>query len=122
MRDMLRALRDTYGRNVGAEFMHISDPTAKRWIQERLESTLGVPSYPAERKRHILQQVTEAEGLERFLHTKYVWQKRFSLEGAQSFISAMHDFVGPPVETGVEDIVVGQARLARVNRPFKKSG
>src|SRR3546814_4547349 len=84
MRVMLRALRDTYCRNVGAEFMHISDPTAKRWIQERLESTLGVPSYPAERKRHILQQVTEAEGLERFLHTKYVGQKRFSLEGGRS--------------------------------------
>src|SRR3546814_15810060 len=70
MRDMLKALRDTYCRSVGAEFMHISDPAAKRWIQERLESTLGLPALSADRKRHVLQPVTEAEGLERFLHTK----------------------------------------------------
>src|SRR3546814_15408792 len=94
MRDMLRALRDTYGRNVGAEFMHISDPAAKRWIQERLESTTGVPAFSPERKTRILQQLTEAEGLERFLHTKYVGQKRFSLEGGESFIASMDEEIG----------------------------
>ena len=70
------ALRDTYCRSIGAEFTHISDPAAKRWIQERLETTLGAPH--GRGKRHILQQLTESEGLERFLHTKYVGQKRFA--------------------------------------------
>ncbi len=115
MRDMLKALRDTYCRSVGAEFMHISDPAAKRWIQERLESTLGVPSFSAERKRHILQQVTEAEGLERFLHTKYVGQKRFSLEGGESFIACMDEVVGHAGENGVQELVVGMAHRGRLN-------
>ncbi|RTZ44498.1 2-oxoglutarate dehydrogenase E1 component [Candidimonas sp. SYP-B2681] len=115
MRDMLKALRDTYCRSVGAEFMHISDPTAKRWIQERLESTLGVPSFSTDRKRHILQQVTEAEGLERFLHTKYVGQKRFSLEGGESFIASMDEVVGHAGDNGVQEIVVGMAHRGRLN-------
>ncbi len=115
MRDMLKALRDTYCRSVGAEFMHISDPTAKRWIQERLESTLGVPSFSTDRKRNILQQVTEAEGLERFLHTKYVGQKRFSLEGGESFIASMDEVVGHAGDNGVQEIVVGMAHRGRLN-------
>lgn len=115
MRDMLKALRDTYCGSVGAEFMHISDPTAKRWIQERLESTLGLPSYPADRKRHILQQVTEAEGLERFLHTKYVGQKRFSLEGGESFIASMDEVVHHAGDNGIQEIVVGMAHRGRLN-------
>ncbi|NGM88814.1 2-oxoglutarate dehydrogenase E1 component [Parapusillimonas sp. SGNA-6] len=115
MRDMLKALRDTYCRSVGAEFMHISDPAAKRWIQERLESTMGVPSFSPERKRHILQQITEAEGLERFLHTKYVGQKRFSLEGGESFIACMDEVVGHAGDNGVQEIVVGMAHRGRLN-------
>ncbi|KAG1081868.1 hypothetical protein G6F40_015338 [Rhizopus arrhizus] len=59
LRDILKALRDTYCRSIGAEFTHISDPAAKRWIQERLETTLGAPAYSVEEKRHILQQLTE---------------------------------------------------------------
>src|SRR5690554_3032499 len=115
LRDMLKALRDTYCRSVGAEFMHISDPAAKRWIQERLESTLGVPSFSPERKRHVLQQITEAEGLERFLHTKYVGQKRFSLEGGESFIAAMDEVVNHAGDNGVQEIVVGMAHRGRLN-------
>jgi len=115
MRDMLKALRDTYCRSVGAEFMHISDPAAKRWIQERLESTLGVPTFQADRKRHILQQITEAEGLERFLHTKYVGQKRFSLEGGESFIASMDEVVHHAGENGIQEIVVGMAHRGRLN-------
>lgn len=115
LRDMLKALRDTYCRSVGAEFMHMSDPVAKRWIQERLESTTGVPSFSPERKRHILQQVTEAEGLERFLHTKYVGQKRFSLEGGESFIASMDEVVTHAGDNGVQELVVGMAHRGRLN-------
>ncbi|NYT65840.1 2-oxoglutarate dehydrogenase E1 component [Alcaligenaceae bacterium] len=115
MRDMLKALRDTYCQSIGVEFMHMSDPAAKRWIQERLESTLGKPSYSAEHKRHILQQLTEAEGLERFLHTKYVGQKRFSLEGGESFIASMDAVVNHAGENGVQEIIVGMAHRGRLN-------
>ena len=115
LRDILKALRDTYCRNIGAEFMHISDPTVKRWIQERLESTLGVPEFAVEQKRNILRQVTEAEGLERFLHTKYVGQKRFSLEGGESFIAAMDEVVNHAGDNGVQEIVVGMAHRGRLN-------
>ena len=115
LRDLLKALRDTYCRSIGAEFMHISDPTAKRWIQERLESCYGTPSFAPERKRHILQQLTEAEGLERYLHTKYVGQKRFSLEGGESFIACMDEVVNHAGELGVQEIVVGMAHRGRLN-------
>src|SRR5690606_14330345 len=100
MRDIIKALRATYCRNIGAEFMYVPDPAVKRWIQERLESTLGVPEYTVEQKRNILRQVTEAEGLERDLHTKYVGQKRFSLEGGESFIAAMDEVVNHGGENG----------------------
>ncbi|TEA78472.1 2-oxoglutarate dehydrogenase E1 component [Allopusillimonas ginsengisoli] len=115
MRDMLKALRDTYCGSIGAEFMHISNPAAKRWIQERLESTLGLPALTADRKRHVLQQITEAEGLERFLHTKYVGQKRFSLEGGESFIASMDEVVHHAGENGIQEIVVGMAHRGRLN-------
>ncbi len=115
LREILKNLRDTYCRSVGAEFMHVSDPAVKRWVQERLESTLSAPSVSADRKKHILQQLTEAEGLERFLHTKYVGQKRFSLEGGESFIASMDELVNHAGESGVQEIVVGMAHRGRLN-------
>ncbi|WP_341667210.1 2-oxoglutarate dehydrogenase E1 component [Alcaligenes sp. SDU_A2] len=115
LRDMLKALRDTYSRSVGAEFMHISDPVAKRWIQQRLESVHGTGSFSVDQKRHILQQLTEAEGLERFLHTKYVGQKRFSLEGGESFIACMDEVINHAGENGVQEIIVGMAHRGRLN-------
>ena len=115
LRDMLKALRDTYARSVGAEFMYISDPVVKRWIQQRLESEPGTGSFNVEQKRNILQQLTEAEGLERFLHTKYVGQKRFSLEGGESFIACMDEVVNHAGENGVQEIIVGMAHRGRLN-------
>lgn len=115
LREMLNALRDTYCRSIGAEFMHMSNPTAKRWIQERLESTLGTPQFSADEKKNILKQLTEAEGLERFLHTKYVGQKRFSLEGGESFIACMDEIVNHGGRSGVKEIVMGMAHRGRLN-------
>ena len=115
LRDIVKALRDTYCHDVGAEFMYIGDPAVKRWIQERLESTRSLPEFTAEQKRNILQQVTEAEGLERFLHTKYVGQKRFSLEGGESFIAAMDEVVNHAGASGVQEIIVGMAHRGRLN-------
>ena len=115
LRDIVRALRDTYCRTIGAEFMYMSNPVQKRWIQQRLESTMASPSYSPEKRRHILKQLTEAEGLERFLHTKYVGQKRFSLEGGESFIAAMDEVVLHAGETEVQEIVIGMAHRGRLN-------
>jgi 2-oxoglutarate dehydrogenase E1 component len=115
LREIIKALRQTYCGSVGAEYMYISDPAQKRWIQERLESTRSTPSFTAEQKLHILERVTAAEGLERFLHTKYVGQKRFSLEGGESFIAAMDELIQRAGSGGVEEIVIGMAHRGRLN-------
>jgi len=115
LRDMVKGLRDTYCGTIGAEFMYISNPAVKRWIQERLESTMARPQFTAEKKRHILKCLTEAEGLERYLHTKYVGQKRFSLEGGESFIACMDELVNYSGSQGVQEIVIGMAHRGRLN-------
>ena len=115
LRQIIKALRDTYCRSIGVEFMHCSDPVVKRWIQQRLESIRIAPSYTNEEKCNILQQLTESEGLERFLHTKYVGQKRFSLEGGESFIASMDELVNHAGVSGIQEIVVGMAHRGRLN-------
>ena len=115
LRDLLNALRDTYCRSIGAEFMYISDPTEKRWLQQKLESIRSTPAFSAEKKKHILDRLTAAEGLERYLHTKYVGQKRFSLEGGESFIVSMDETIQRAGERGVQEIVIGMAHRGRLN-------
>ncbi|AWI53543.1 2-oxoglutarate dehydrogenase E1 component [Aquabacterium olei] len=115
LREIVQALRETYCGSIGAEYMHITDPTEKRWWQERLESTRSKPVFTAEKKKHILDRLTAAEGLERFLHTKYVGQKRFSLEGGESFIAAMDEVIQRAGEKGVQEIVIGMAHRGRLN-------
>ncbi len=115
LRDLLNALRETYCASVGAEYMYISDQTQKRWWQEKLETIRSKPSFNAEKKKHILDRLTAAEGLERFLHTKYVGQKRFSLEGGESFIAAMDELIQQAGAQGVQEIVIGMAHRGRLN-------
>ena len=115
LRDILNWLRDTYCRSIGAEFMYISDPTEKRWLQERLESIRSTPSFTADKKKHILERLTAAEGLERYLHTKYVGAKRFSLEGGESFIASMDEVIQRAGEKGIQEIVIGMAHRGRLN-------
>ena len=115
LREIVQALRDTYCGTIGAEFMHITDPTEKRWWQERLESIRSKPSFSPEKKKSILERLTAAEGLERFLHTKYVGQKRFSLEGGESFIVSMDELVKCAGVKGVQEIVIGMAHRGRLN-------
>ena len=81
LRDLISALQETYCRSFGAEYMYMADTPQKRFIQERLEPVRSRPNYPAEFRKHILERLTAAETLERYLHTKYVGQKRFSGEG-----------------------------------------
>ena len=115
LRELVKALRQTYCGTIGAEYMYISDPAEKRWWQQRLESTRSTPGFSAEQKKHILDRLTAAEGLERYLHTKYVGQKRFSLEGGESFIAAMDELIQRAGSTGVEEIVIGMAHRGRLN-------
>ena len=115
LRDLLNALRETYCSSIGAEYMYLTDQTQKRWWQQRLESVRSKPNFNADQKKHILDRLTAAEGLERFLHTKYVGQKRFSLEGGESFIAAMDALIQQAGAKGVQEIVIGMAHRGRLN-------
>ena len=115
LRDIVQALRQTYCGTIGAEFMHCTDPAEKRWWQERLESVRSTPTFTLDEKKHILDRLTAAEGLERYLHTKYVGQKRFSLEGGESFIASMDELVQRAGAVGVQEIVIGMAHRGRLN-------
>src|SRR6187397_2049082 len=115
LRQIVQALRETYCGTIGAEYMHCTEPTEKRWWQQRLESIRSKPTLPAEEKIHILERLTAAEGLERYLHSKYVGQKRFSLEGGESFIASMDELVQRGGAKGVQEIVIGMAHRGRLN-------
>ena len=113
--DTLAMLKAAYLGSIGAEFMHIPDYDQRRWFQERLEGNAGQYGFDAAKKKRILQRLSAAEGLERYLHTKYVGQKRFSLEGGDSMIPLMDELVQRAGAVGVKDIVVGMAHRGRLN-------
>jgi len=115
LRELLNALRETYCGTLGAEFMYTTDQAQKRWWQQKLESIRSKPNLGTERKKQILDRLTAAEGLERYLHTKYVGQKRFSLEGGESFIAAMDELIQQAGAKGVQEIVIGMAHRGRLN-------
>ena len=115
LRELLNALRQTYCGTIGAEYMYITDQNKKRWWQEKLESSRAKPTFSPEQKKKILHNLTAAEGLERYLHTKYVGQKRFSLEGGESFIASINELVQQAGAVGVQEVVVGMAHRGRLN-------
>lgn len=113
--EILAAVRATYCGNIGVEYMYITDTEQKRWIQHRFESLRGQANYnPAERK-HILERLTAAETLEKYLHTRYVGQKRFSLEGGESLIPLLENLIQRAGANGVQEIVIGMAHRGRLN-------
>ena len=113
--EIVGALRQTYCSSVGVEYMYMSDYVEKRWLQERLETIRSTPAYNADQKKRILERLTAAETLERYLHTKYVGQKRFSLEGGESLIVAMDETVRVAGGMGVDEVVIGMAHRGRLN-------
>ncbi len=115
LRDILQILRETYCGSVGAEYMYISSIEQKRWIQARLEGQRSSPNYTPEYQRHILERLTAAEGLEKYLHTRYVGQKRFSGEGNESLIPLLDCIIHRAGKAGVQQIVMGMAHRARLN-------
>ncbi|KFB68262.1 2-oxoglutarate dehydrogenase E1 component [Candidatus Accumulibacter vicinus] len=109
------ALKATYCGSIGVEYMYISTVAEKRWIQDRLERIHSKPNYTAEQRKRMLERLTAAETLERYLHTRYVGQKRFSLEGGESTIVAMDELIRVAGAGGVDEIVVGMAHRGRLN-------
>ncbi|GAB2951122.1 2-oxoglutarate dehydrogenase E1 component [Aquaspirillum soli] len=113
--DILAHLRQTYCGSIGVEYMHIIDSKQKRWVQERFEGLRSTPRYDVDTKKRVLKQVTAAETLERYLHTKYVGQKRFSLEGGESMIAALDRLIQDGGSKGVQEIIIGMAHRGRLN-------
>jgi len=111
--EILHVLRDAYCRTLGIEYMHIQDPEQKRWIQQHME---GQPStLNQEEQRHILDRLNAAEVFERFLHTRYVGQKRFGLEGAESTIVLLDTLLDSAAGSGVAEVVMGMSHRGRLN-------
>jgi len=115
LEEILYSLNRTYCETVGAEYMHISSTAEKRWIQQRLESVQSHPHLANEDQRWLLERLTAAEGIERYLHSKYVGQKRFSLEGGESLIPLMGELVDRSGDRGVKEIVIGMSHRGRLN-------
>jgi 2-oxoglutarate dehydrogenase E1 component len=111
--EILHILRDAYCRTLGVEYMHIQDPDQKRWIQQHLE---GVPAVlTSDEQRHVLDRLNAAEVFERFLHSRYVGQKRFGLEGAESAIVLLDTILQEAVDEGLHEAVMGMAHRGRLN-------
>jgi 2-oxoglutarate decarboxylase len=113
LREILRILRDAYCRTSGVEYMHISQPEEKAWIQERVE--VPPANLAEDDQRQILHKLIEAEVFERFLHNKYVGQKRFSLEGAESLIPMLDTVLDRAADAGMDSVVMGMAHRGRLN-------
>ncbi|MFJ8439712.1 multifunctional oxoglutarate decarboxylase/oxoglutarate dehydrogenase thiamine pyrophosphate-binding subunit/dihydrolipoyllysine-residue succinyltransferase subunit [Kitasatospora griseola] len=125
LRDILGLLRNTYCRTVGIEYMHIQDPAQRRWLQERLEKPYTKPE--REEQLRVLRRLNSAEAFETFLQTKYVGQKRFSLEGGESLIPLLDATIDAAAEHRLDEAVIGMAHRGRLNvlanivgKPFGK--
>ncbi|HEY7174585.1 MAG TPA: multifunctional oxoglutarate decarboxylase/oxoglutarate dehydrogenase thiamine pyrophosphate-binding subunit/dihydrolipoyllysine-residue succinyltransferase subunit [Micromonosporaceae bacterium] len=125
LRDVLGVLRDSYCRRVGVEYMHIQDPEERRWIADRVERKYEKPT--VDEQRHILGRLNAAEAFETFLQTKYVGQRRFSLEGGESLIPLLDEVLSNAAERGLDEVVIGMAHRGRLNvlanivgKPYEK--
>jgi len=115
LRDLVAYLRATYCRSVGVEYIHIQDTRQRRWLQAQMEPVQNRPPFSPEKKRETLRCLTDAELFESFIQSRYPGQKRFSLEGGETFIAAFHALVELAPELGVEELVVGMAHRGRLN-------
>ncbi len=113
LRDLLQRLRDTYTRTVGIEYMHIQDPAQRLWVQDQIEAPYRKPSH-AEQEQ-ILSTLVHAEAFEDFLQTKFVGQKRFSLEGGESLIPLLDTVLHGAAESGLNEVTIGMAHRGRLN-------
>lgn len=115
LQDILNHLNKVYCESIGVEYMYIRDPKVIEWIQRRLDINDNLPNFNADQKKRILKKLNEAVSFENFLHTKYVGQKRFSLEGIESAIPALDFLIEAAADKGVEQFVMGMAHRGRLN-------
>lgn len=113
--EIINNLKKTYCGHIGVEYMHIGNREERLWIRDYFERNLSTPQFSAEEKRYILKQLTAAETLERYLHTKYVGQKRFSVEGGESAIAGLNYLIQNAGKEGIEEIIIGMAHRGRLN-------
>ena len=112
---IIQHLQNIYCDSIGIEYMYIRNPEKLNWIQQRLNVNDNHPKFSVEQKKHILKKLNQAVSFENFLHTKYVGQKRFSLEGGESLIPALDAIVEAAANQGVEEFVMGMAHRGRLN-------
>lgn len=115
LREILDVLYQTYCDKIGVEYRHIQDPEEKLWLQHKMESTMNIPSFDKNYKRHILYKLIQAEGFEKFIDKKYIGHKRFSLEGSETIIPVLDLILNEAAEDEVEEIVLGMAHRGRLN-------
>ncbi|GAB3374700.1 2-oxoglutarate dehydrogenase E1 component [Azotobacter armeniacus] len=115
LREILQALQETYCRTIGAEFTHIVDSEQRNWFAQRLESVRGRPVFSGEVKSHLLERLTAAEGLEKYLGTKYPGTKRFGLEGGESLIPMLDEIIQRSGSYDTQEVVIGMAHRGRLN-------
>jgi 2-oxoglutarate decarboxylase len=115
LRDILDTLRETYAGKIGPEYMHIQDPVQKKWLQDRMEPQRNKQPLDLATKRRILMKLNDSESFEKFLHTKYVGHKRFSLEGAETLIPMLDYLFNEATADGVQEAVIGMAHRGRLN-------
>lgn len=115
LREIVKHLDNVYCQSIGIEYMYIRKPEVIEWIQRRLNINDNLPNFSGDQKKHILNKLNEAVSFENFLHTKYVGQKRFSLEGGESIIPALDALIESAAEKGVEQFVMGMAHRGRLN-------
>jgi 2-oxoglutarate dehydrogenase E1 component len=115
LREILRQLETIYAGPIGAEFAHMSESRERLWLQDQFQSGRLLQRFTTEEKRNILWQLTAAEGLERYLHTRYVGQKRFSLEGGETLVPLLDDLIQSCGGARIEEVVIGMAHRGRLN-------
>ncbi len=126
LKDIIAHLQQTYCQSVAVEYLYIRHPEILSWMKSRMEGVKNTPSFPADKKRLIFNQLNTAVGFESFIHKKFVGQKRFSLEGSEALIPGLHALINKGADMGAEEVVIGMAHRGRLNvltnilqKPFK---
>ncbi len=115
LKDIVSHLEQTYCQSIGVEYLYMREPKVLKWLQERMEKNRNTPAFNKQEKKTILKKLTQAVVFENYLHTKFVGQKRFSLEGAEAVIPAINALMEHGVNLGIEDYVIGMAHRGRLN-------